>query len=247
MGKEPTQDILSHGPKLNSDTGNLCEIRRRAVFKEGGVGNLSRSPFTLVVWVGDLGDGPFTLVFGVSDLGGGPWSTSSTVFTFRVGYHGWDPISILLILSVSCATEILTWLAYIPFLGLLGFWIGDGLGLVLEPILRLGSRSVDDHQWCVLVPVRGLLSVRNAGQICLGLTLVAEVSSISARSTQVSGLKSSGSSTHQPLDQERSTKLTNLSRRVDSRVKVLQQASLPDRLIIDQDLESLIRVDNQSV
>jgi hypothetical protein len=77
--------------------------------------------------------------------------------------------------------------------------------------------------------------------------LVAEVSSISARSTQVSGLKSSGSSTYQLLDQERSTKLTNLSRRVDSRVKVLQQASLPDRLIIDQDLESLIRVDNQSV
>jgi hypothetical protein len=100
-GKGLTQDILSHGPELNSDTGNLCEIRWGAVFKEGGVGDLSRSPFTLVVWVGDLGDGPFTLVFWVSDLGGGPWSTSSTIFTFRVGDHGWDPVSILLVLSVS--------------------------------------------------------------------------------------------------------------------------------------------------
>ena len=99
----PTQDILSHGPKLNSDTGNLCEIRWGAVFKEGGVGDLSRSPFTLVVWVGDLGDGPFTLVFWVSDLGGGPWSTSSSVFTFRVGDHRWDPISIFLVLFISCA------------------------------------------------------------------------------------------------------------------------------------------------
>ena len=46
---------------------------------------------------------------------------------------------------------------------------------------------------------------------------------------------------------KQSTKLTDLDRRVDSRVKVLQQASLPNRLIIDQDLESLIRVDDQSV
>jgi len=101
LAEGPTQDILSHGPKLNSNTGNLCEIRWRAVLKESGVGNLSRSPFTLVVWVGDFGDSPFALVFWVSDLGGGPRSTSSTVFTFRVGDHGWDPISILLVLSVS--------------------------------------------------------------------------------------------------------------------------------------------------
>ena len=105
MEEELTEDVLGHGPKLNSNTGNLCEIRWGTVLKEGGVGDLSRSPFTLVVWVGDFGDSPFTLVLWVSDLGGGPWSTSGTIFTFRVGDHGWDPISILLVLSVSCATE----------------------------------------------------------------------------------------------------------------------------------------------
>jgi hypothetical protein len=96
-----TEDVLSHGPKLNSNTGNLGEIGWRAVFEEGRVGDLSRRPFSLVVWVDDFRYGPFTLVFWVSDLGGGPWSTSSTFLTFRVGYHRWDPISILLVLPVS--------------------------------------------------------------------------------------------------------------------------------------------------
>lgn len=98
---QPTQDILSHGPKLNSDTGNLREIGWRAVLEESGVGDLFREPFTLVVWVDDFGDGPFTLVFWVSDFGGGPWSTSSAIFTFGVGDHGCDPISVFLVLYVS--------------------------------------------------------------------------------------------------------------------------------------------------
>lgn len=199
MKEELTEDVLGHGPKLNSNTGNLCEIRWGTVLEECGVGDLSRSPFTLVVWVGDFGDSPFTLVLWVSDLGGGPWSTSGTIFTFRVGDHGWDPVSILLILSVSCATEFLKKTAYIPFLRLLGFWVGDGLGLVLEPVLGLGGGGVDNHQWCILVPVGGLLSVQLRVTIELELTLVAEASSISATSTQVSGLKSSGSSDYQRL------------------------------------------------
>ena len=40
---------------------------------------------------------------------------------------------------------------------------------------------------------------------------------------------------------------TDLSGWIDSRVKVFEQASLPCRLVIDQDLESLIRVNNQRV
>lgn len=40
---------------------------------------------------------------------------------------------------------------------------------------------------------------------------------------------------------------TNLLWRVDGRVKVRQQASSPNRLVVDEDLESLIRLDNQRV
>ena len=64
-------------------------------------------------------------------------------------------------------------------------------------------------------------------------------------STQVSGLKSVGSSIryeHSPRPHER-VKLTNLLWGVNGRVKVLQEASLSGDFIIDQDLERLVRAE----
>lgn len=56
-----TQNILGHSPQLDSNTGNLCEIRWRRVLKVSWVWDPSRRPWALVRWVGDLGNGPFTL------------------------------------------------------------------------------------------------------------------------------------------------------------------------------------------
>jgi hypothetical protein len=65
---------------------------------------------------------------------------------------------------------------YIPFLGLLGFRVGNGLGLILEPVLGLGSGSVGDHQRCILIPVGRLAGgcVVNLGDVnpSLGLEVL---------------------------------------------------------------------------
>jgi hypothetical protein len=56
-----TQDVLGHGPELDSDTGELGEVRRGLVLEERWVGDLARGPDALVLGVGDLGNGPLAL------------------------------------------------------------------------------------------------------------------------------------------------------------------------------------------
>jgi len=77
----------------------------------------------------------------VFDHGLFPRSTSSGVGTLRVGDHGSNPVTILLI---------------IPVLGLLSLWVRDHGWLILEPVGRLLSILVDNLIRLLLVPVLGL-------------------------------------------------------------------------------------------
>lgn len=76
----------------------------------------------------------------------------------------------------------------------------------------LDSRSIGDHDRSILIPVVGLSS-----------SDVVNFSFIDPRF----GLEVLG--------------VINLLRRVDSRVKVFQQATLPDGLVVDENLKGLIR------
>lgn len=135
------EDVLGHGPELDTDTTNGLEVGRLKVLVKVGVVNAARTPNTLVRWVGLLGTSPDALVVGVLDLGAGPWATTRNLLALGVVDSRCDPVSILLV---------------IPLLGLLGLRVGDLERLVNEPVLGLSSRLVLDHQRCILVPVIGL-------------------------------------------------------------------------------------------
>jgi len=55
-----------------------------------------------------------------------------------------DPVSVFLI---------------IPILGLRGFWVRNGKGLIFQPVLWDGSLLVDNLEWRILIPVLWLLGL----------------------------------------------------------------------------------------
>lgn len=58
---ERTKNVLGHSPKLDTDTSDLGEIRRRRVLEESRVGDLRRSPRSLIGRVRDFRDCPLAL------------------------------------------------------------------------------------------------------------------------------------------------------------------------------------------
>lgn len=114
------------------------KLGRSLVLEVVGVGNLLRSPDTLVGRVLNHGSGPLALVLGVSLHGGLPGTTARNVVTLGVLDKRRHPVTILLI---------------IPVLGLLSLRVGDLERLVLEPVSGLLGLSVLDLEGSVLVPV----------------------------------------------------------------------------------------------
>ena len=112
------EDILGHAPDLEADTTNLVEVRGRLVLEVVGVGDLARSPGTLVVGVVNEGSGPLALELGVGLGRSDPFATARSLLALGVGNGGGDPVSIFLI---------------VPLFGLLCVRVRDLSRLVLQP------------------------------------------------------------------------------------------------------------------
>jgi len=63
MGSRLTQDVLSHGPQLETDTSQRGKVRRMLIQVVTGVRDLSRRPNSLVGGVLDKRRRPFALRF----------------------------------------------------------------------------------------------------------------------------------------------------------------------------------------
>jgi hypothetical protein len=120
------------------------KLGRGLVLEVVGVGNLLRSPNTLVGRVLNHRSGPLALVLGVSLHGSLPGTTARSVVTLGVLDKRRHPVTIFLI---------------IPVLGLLGLRVGDLERLILEPVGGLLSLGVLNLEGGVLVPVGGLSSL----------------------------------------------------------------------------------------
>jgi hypothetical protein len=182
---------------------NGLKVGRGLVLKIVGVLDLARSPDTLVCGVVNERGGPLALVFGVLLHGRLPLAATRNLVTLGVGNSRWDPVTILLI---------------IPIFRLLSLWVGNGGGLVLEPILRLGSFLIDNLERRLLIPVFRLLSLRisDAGLVNPVLRLL------------VLGV-------------------VNLLVRVDRGAKVLEQCAVADGLAINLNFKAVVGLHDKGV
>ncbi len=114
------------------------------VFEVVGVGNLPRCPDTLVRWVVNVLWCPLALIVWVALRGSLPFATAGCLLTLGVGYSWRNPIAILLV---------------IPVFGLLGLRVWDHGGLVIKPVIWLGSFLVGNFERGVFIPIFGLLSL----------------------------------------------------------------------------------------
>ena len=121
------------------------KIGRSLVFEVVRVLDLSWGPGSLVRGVIDHGGRPFTLELWVLHHGLSPRATTGDLGALGVGDSWGNPVTILLI---------------VPVLWLLSLGIGNGGGLVLEPVLGLGGLLVHNFVGGVLIPVLRLLSIR---------------------------------------------------------------------------------------
>jgi hypothetical protein len=137
---------------VNTYSTHRLEVGRSLVLKVVRVGDLARSPDSLVGRVVDERGSPLALVVGVLDLGGRPHTTARNLVTLGVGNLGRDPVTILLV---------------IPVLRLLSLGVGDHLRLVIQPVSGLLSGGILNLIRGILVPVVGLGSLRvgNTGLI----------------------------------------------------------------------------------
>jgi len=140
------EDILSHGPELDTNTTNLGQaLNRLVVLEEVGVGDLGGCPFAFVGRVVDHGREPLALVSGVGLVGTFPFTASRCLSALGVGNGGWDVFTIFLI---------------VPLFRLGGIGVGDSEGFVVEPALGLGGLLIDNLVRCILVPVLRLGGIR---------------------------------------------------------------------------------------
>lgn len=197
------KDILLHGPDLVADGTNGLKVGGVLVLEVVGVLDLAGSPDALVGRVVNVRSRPLALVVGVLNHGLGPGATARNISALGVGDSGGDPVTILLI---------------IPILGLLGLGVGDGEGLIDEPVSRLSGILIDNLVRGILIPVIGLLGigVLNTGLInpVLGLLVLGVI---------------------------------NLLGRVDRRSKVLEEAALLDLLAVDANGVGVVGVDCEGV
>lgn len=108
------------------------------VLKVVRVGDLARSPGSLVGGVVNERCRPLALVLRVLLHRGGPGATSGDIGTSGIGDGRSEPVTILLV---------------IPVFGLLGLRIGDGQWLILQPVFRLSGFLVDNLIGSLLIPV----------------------------------------------------------------------------------------------
>jgi hypothetical protein len=197
------QDIGLHRPDLEANGAHRLEVGGGLVFEEIRVGDHAGSPRTFVGRVVDVGGCPFAFVGRVLLHGSLPGTAAGTFLALGVGNLRWDPIAILFI---------------VPVLRLFGLRVGNGGGLVLEPVGWLLSVLVNDLIWCILVPVLGLgsLGVCNASFINPVFWLLV-------------------------------IRIADLSRRVESRVEVLEQAPVLGGFVVDEDFEGVVGANDQSV
>jgi len=138
------QDVFGHGPKLNTDTANLVEAGNWGeILEEVGIGDLARSPDSLVGRVVDEGGAPLALIIGVTLHGPLPFATTDFI-TLGVADDGCQPFTILFV---------------VPFLGLLSFGVGNGVRFIIEPTFRFDGIFIEDLVRSVLIPILGLLGI----------------------------------------------------------------------------------------
>ena len=114
-----------------------------------------------------------------------------------------DPVSVFLI---------------IPILGLRGFWVRNGKGLIFQPVLWDGSLLVDNLEWRILIPVLWLL-----------------------------GLWVGNSDGVNPILRLLVFRIINLLGWVESGGEVLEKVGLLDLLAIQLNDGGVIRVDDEGV
>ncbi|KAI6761764.1 hypothetical protein HG531_002317 [Fusarium graminearum] len=197
------EDVVLHGPDLEANSSHGLKVGRGLVLEVVGVLDLAGSPGALVGRVLDVRSGPLALVVRVALHGLGPGATARGIGTLGVGNSRCNPVTIFLI---------------IPVIGLLSLGVRNGNGLLLEPVLRLGSLLVNDLEGGFLIPVLGLLGlrVRDTGLVnpVLGLLIIGVV---------------------------------NLGGGVDGRGEVLQEAASLDFLVVLLNGIGVVGVDDQSV
>ena len=95
------EDVLRHGPELDTDTANGHEaLDGGAVLEVVGVGDLAGSPLALVRGVVDHGCEPLALVVGVGLVGALPLAAAGSLVTLGVANGGRDPVTILLVIPL---------------------------------------------------------------------------------------------------------------------------------------------------
>lgn len=178
---------------------------------------VSRSLVLKVGRVGDLARRPRTLIRRVVDQGSSPLA-----LVVGVLLHGRLPFAApgdFLTLRVRHRRrDPVAILLVIPVLGLFGFGVGNADGLILEPVIRLGGLLVHNLKRRILVPI---IRLRRLGVGDLGLV------------NPVGGLLILG--------------VIDLLLRVDWRAEVLMEGAVLDSIAINQDLEGLVGLDDQSV